>query len=160
MSITPEDGTGSNPDANSYIDADYLQDYAEARGENLPATVEPLLIKAMDYLGQIEWKGRRAHDNQPLAWPRMGVRIDGRVVPDDEIPKLLKDAQAQLAIYANGTDLLPQSDGRITTSEKVGPIEVQYAESSRVPVPTFPKVDGLLSGLIAGGGSVLWLSKV
>ncbi len=74
------------------------------------------------------WSGSISSDNQPLRWPRTGaISADGLEIPDDVIPKLLKDATMYLAYY------LIKSGGLITSTNdidslKIGPITLDFAE--------------------------------
>lgn len=53
ITLVVEDGTGSNPDANSYCAVADLQTYASMRSRALPSADDDcaiLLIQAMDYI--------------------------------------------------------------------------------------------------------------
>ena len=126
MTIVVEDGsivTG----ANSYVSEAELEAYSLARGVDLSAEdTEMLLIKAMDYIESLNYQGRKVEADQPLQWPRSFVRVDFYLLPDDEIPQLLKNGLMQTAMSIfNSVD--PLADiGRVTSSETVGPISVTY----------------------------------
>jgi len=166
MAIVLEDGTGSNPAANSYQDTDDLIAYAALRGVDLALDpvedLEVLLIKAMDYLeGQRErYKGHKTSADQPLQWPRQsvwGVELPETLTPDDEIPSVLKYAQLTLAIDAITVDLMPnqiQGDKGAVIKSVVGPIETTY-DSKGIKQqfkPALSKADALLSPLYMRNG--------
>lgn len=81
--LVVEDGTGADPSANSYASRATIIAYAAMRG-TVVADVDAsdvFAIKAMDYLDQQNWIGRRADLDstqdppvavvQPLDWPRV-----------------------------------------------------------------------------------------
>lgn len=144
MALVIEDGTGSNPAANSYQSVADLRAYAKAGSISLnhktDAECEGLLIQAMRYLDGEEqrWKGYRANPGQPLAWPRADVwdvEIPGALMPSNEIPRRLENAQCALAIEAMTQDLLPNQEisnkGQVI-KEKVGDIEKVYSSDKVV----------------------------
>lgn len=164
MSLIIEDGTGSNPSANSYQDIDDLRTYASLRGIALDSKdndeCRVLLIKAMDYIEakNRQFKGERVSSSQPLSWPRSDVwdvEIAGALMPSNEIPRLLQQAQLALAIEALDNDLQPNASttGQIT-KEKVGNIEVTYSSDSisQPFVSAFAKADAMLSPLMNHNG--------
>ena len=166
MALIIEDGTGK-ADAQSYVTAAEARSFAALRGVTLDATdgpVEILLVRAMDYLESLNFIGAPANPDQALAWPRkdapMPFSDDGETYPTTLIPQRVKNAQMQLAIEAQGTDLMPSGDGRQVLKEKVDVIETQYAEgSTSVATPVFPKVDAYLNGLL-DNSSGLGLGKL
>lgn len=168
MALIVEDGTGSNPNANTYVDVDFLRAFASGRGDDLTGLsdeeCEVLLTKAMDYLNSKKgkWQGYKTFENQPLDWPRSEVEDDwipGRLYPyykADEIPYPIENAQCALAIEALNHDLLPN---RLTTDkgrvirEKVGDIETVYSNSGEVrEVNAFAKPEAQLKHLYKKGG--------
>ena len=157
MSLVIEDGSGLST-ASSYVTVAEARAYALARGVTLSevdATVEVLLIKAMDYLEakRIRYQGYKASDAQALQWPRCYVWIDGYSVDSGEIPTILKNAQCQAAMeISDGTDPLPTGTGNGIKSETVGPLSTTYATYTVAPTPIMRKVDALLRPLFSGGG--------
>lgn len=135
MSLTIEDGSGV-ADANSFVTVAEATAYAEARGLSLPATdaeKEQLLIKAADYLLSVEdrFKGERVAADQALSWPRKDVYLYGSLepLPDNQIPKALKNAQCQLAVDLVNNDLQPTDQGKEVQTETVGPLSTTYFRS-------------------------------
>lgn len=151
MALTIEDGS-IVANANSYNTVAEIRAYATARGSSLPvddADVEVLAIQATDYLESLykSYQGYRTDPaNQNLQWPRTGVVLyDDYEVAPDEIPTLLKNAQAQATVEAYEQDLLPNST-QLVKKEKVDVLEVEYMDGSSDSV-SFPKVDALLKPL-------------
>lgn len=153
MALIIEDGTGV-VGATSYVTVAEARAYASARGVTLSAvdaTVEVLLIKAMDYLEskRASFKGSKLHY---LQWPRSEVVVDGFDVAETTIPTELKNAQCQLAIEYVSTDPMATSTKAAVKSESVGPISVTYAISDGDrPSVDMPKVDALLEPLLRTG---------
>lgn len=139
---------------NSYIDEAALTAYATLRGIVLVTAPTALLIRAMDYLAQYDdqWIGEKVGPDQPLAWPRL---IEGV----STMPDAIKNAQAQLAVYADKTDLMPLigvGSGGTMTSRTVGDVSFGYSAGYRNQSPLFPLVSGLLKPYLSPyfGGSV------
>jgi hypothetical protein len=119
------------------------------------ATVEVQIRLAHDYLLGFEprLKGWRTTAGQALCFPRSGLVIHNRCIPVGVIPPEVKNLICQLVMeQAEGSDLMPVLDGRVATTETVGPITTVYAVNSASP--TFPKVEALLAPLLqsASGG--------
>lgn len=165
ISIVVETGSGDNPAANSYTDLDYVKAYAAERGIDLgndDEVIKAWMINSMDYFLSYseKWKGDPTQPGvQPLDWARVGVWIETYEVPDTEIPKLLKKAQAQLVVeQKNGAVLLPSVEpGLPVIREKVDVIETEYANPASTggldwTQPHFPLVDALLSKLLNEDG--------
>lgn len=128
-----EDGTGTNPNANSYVDLDYAREFAESMNLTLSDDDDIAiqnLLGAMPYIESRPYQGQRATAAQPLSWPRRLVSADGYPVPENVVPVGIKRAQVVAsAMVFGGVDLLPTvSAGGVVTKEKVGPIETEYSE--------------------------------
>lgn len=168
MAVIVEDGTFV-PGANSYASVEQLEEYALARGIELPEETEEkeqLLIRAMDYIESTvtSWIGYPSHHGQVLSWPRAAVYMDGYAVSPTTIPSILAEAQCDIAAHSVGMDVLPvrepiglpEGQGSVI-KEKVGPIEVAYADTMSdayariraddITKPIFPKAAALLSRL-------------
>lgn len=154
IAIIVEDGSGVL-NANSYVSVDDAREYANSRGTELPEDddeVASMLIRASDYLEAQEcrYQGKRTSPSQALAWPRSGVVLNCDALPANVIPKSLIAAQVQLAMAINaGFDLQPNiSPQDYVTREKVGPIETEYADPTKVGImPTFGAANALLAPL-------------
>jgi hypothetical protein len=151
MAIVVEDGTIVTG-ANSYVTEAELTAYATARAYTLVSTAAVLIIKAMDYIEGQSFIGIKSTEDQPLAWPRNYVYIDGYAVDSDEIPQELKNAEmaTALAIDAGNSPMAvisPQKE-----KAKVGPVEVTY-KNGGVSNPIDPAVSNALKKLVLGGGA-------
>jgi len=149
------DNDPKSPNFNSYGFVAGLMAFAEARGYEVPdSAAEQLLMQAMDYLNIQSWAGRPTSADQPLPWPRTGVRLYGRPVPSDAIPKQLVQAQYLLAVTAQEVDLMPASGGAQALKESVsGAVSIEYSEKTLGAAPHFPWLRGMLAGLMGAGGS-------
>lgn len=116
ITLIIEDGTvGGVANANCYIDETYLDVYATDRGLTINADVEiqkAQIIKATDYLEAFRrrYQGTKtAPLTQVLQFPRTDVVFDSTVVLDEnDIPTVLKNAQAQLVVEQEaGVKLFP-----------------------------------------------------
>jgi hypothetical protein len=167
--------------SNTYISVDDADAYHALRGNDawflatLPAK-ESALIKAAFYLVakyRTRWRGIRVKREQALDWPRAGVitedffdpQTDPRPalfpnlayeVPEDEIPKEIKDAQCEIALrIIGGTDPLPDiSSGGDIKKLVAGPVSVEYFGAGQGTAEAsieFPMVDGMLQVYLRTG---------
>jgi len=130
--IIVEDGTIVD-NANSYVTrADYIT-YAASKGititDDSDADVE--LVKAAEFIGAHEGnlKGDKVERDQPLAYPRKGIVLEGFVWGADEIPRQVILCQMALALDIHGgVDLYnpAPNPNRAAKREKVDVIEVEY----------------------------------
>jgi hypothetical protein len=163
MSLVIEDGSLVS-DASSYVSVEDVRAYAAARASTVPAVgaegdaaIEAACIVANDYLETFrdEFKGSKvAPATQSLQWPRTGATLDGAEIPPDVIPKLLRDAQCQLAIESvNGLDLMPTGDGREVIRKKIDVLETEWRPGSGgAAQPILTKVRKMLEPLLSGSG--------
>lgn len=137
MSITVEDGTGTNPQANSYDSLANIQTYALDRGVTLDS-VEARVIRAMDWLEVQNWIGCALSETQPLSWPRT---VQG-------VPTKVKQALASLVMadFAGVTLLGNAPSERLVKSEQVGELKVEYT-TGELAQPRLEAV-AILRGLI------------
>lgn len=150
MTITVETGE-IVPDANSYVDTTDLEAFATARGVTLVTDSETLLIKAMDFIESLLYKGVKKTSDQPLQWPRINVYIDGYLFPDDEIPNELKNGLMQCAIAIDqGNDPL-QDSVRGVKRKRVDTLEIEYMDGASNTVHN-QKIIKSLYKLLANGG--------
>lgn len=103
MSFVVEDGTGV-PNANAYIDVDFLAAYFADRGVVFTEdeTVQQTwIVQATDYIGIVfGWRliGAKKTDEQGLHFPATyAVTRQGVLLADDIVPEDLKKACAQYA---------------------------------------------------------------
>lgn len=160
IAIVVEDGTGV-AGANSYASVDTARAYAANRGVTLSSdddVVAAQLIQGFDYIEtkECEFQGTRVFVES--AFPRRCVVVNGREIPETEIPSLLIAAQIQLVIaQANGINVMPNFVAAdYVTEEKVGPLTTKYADPLSVGVaPKLGAVDAALAplfGQCASGG--------
>ena len=124
--MIPEDGTGL-ANANAYVSVEFADEYFSARGNQTwaglgSADKEAAIIKATDYLEAAyfdKWQGERLKADQALSFPRSPFGM----------PTKFKSAVCELAIKANAGELMSDIE-RLTTKEKVGSIEVEYAQNA------------------------------
>lgn len=160
MAMIVEDGTGLSS-ANSYLsiaDADaYHSNRGNARWTGADAVKEAALIKATDYIEReygTRWaSGYKATADQALSWPRINAWDKaGYAIDNDIVPGAVEQATAELALTALTEDLHAEQ-GQEKKRVKVGPIETEFAEGSS-PGPAYPKVDGILDGLVRSGSQI------
>jgi hypothetical protein len=166
LTLIVEDGT-SKPDSNTYIglaDADaYFEGrlHAEAWTAADDPTKSAALVHAARMLDQyISWLGEKSNTDQAMEWPRWGVYLDGSVyymtpnqpaawvyaIDSDTIPRVLKDAQCELALVLIGQDLqsLPDTAGFKVISVAGVELEVDKHDRLReIPAHVFKLVSHL-----------------
>ncbi|WP_213732284.1 DnaT-like ssDNA-binding protein [Citrobacter europaeus] len=144
----------TSPDANSYATEVDLTAFSALRGIDLPDSLVPLLIKAMDYLEGLDWVGSKADSRQPLAWPRVNVVLDEHDFPSDEVPRQVITAQCMLAVEAIDGDLLSSVREAAVKTERVeGAVTITYVVADgEVFIPAYPAVMALLGDLAGGRG--------
>ena len=129
MTLTVEDGT-IVADADSYVTLDAYQAYGAARGWTLgdtDAADEINLRRAFDAINR-NWQYRGEPVNELVqvgAWPRYIIRDRFEyVVPADDIPQKVMDAQCEMAyLIQGGADPMATFDGAIKSESKgVGPL--------------------------------------
>ena len=153
MALIIEDGTGKT-NSDSYASEAELAAYALKRGVTIDGTDTQLLIKAMDYLEQQNFKGTKGTKEQALQWPRFDVIIDSYWIDTDEIPLLLKEAQMEYALSIDsGTDP-SETIGRTVKKEKVSSIEVEYMDGAN-DSPFIRAASQKLRKLLKVGGSLM-----
>ncbi len=125
--------------ADSYVSLEFANAFFENSIDNSawPAT-DPLksaaLVEATRILdSQFDWYGDIATDSaQALRWPRINAYdMDGRKIPSDIVPKILKEAVCNLAYFMlqNGGLNQTQSDVK---GVKVGPIALTFTPNESV----------------------------
>lgn len=162
MSFVVEDGSGTNPAANSYVSvAEFRNFWADHGFDTVPFTdsqVQVALMQTTEYLEQrfaLVWYGAQLlPGTQPLSWPRQCIWIDCALLPP--IPNQLKKAVFEYAKrQVGGKDLLPDPTNLDATGQpiksstvKVGPIEktVAYANTGLL-ILELPSADFYLRGL-------------
>ena len=145
--------------ANSYVTTSELSTYADERGVSISAAEpEDLLIKAMDYLESLNFKGVKYTRNQALQWPRADVYIDGYYVNADTIPIELKEAEMQIALSIDAGYSPDAIIDRKTKREKVDELEIEYTDGS-ASNPIDPKINRKLKKLLKSGPGIFEVVK-
>lgn len=164
MLIT-EDGSG-RADAESLCSVSEADAWHFARGRDATwndrdeEAKEQALRRATDYMGRYRWKGSRVTAAQALDWPRTGAWAYGFEIASNGVPATVRNACAELAFRALDAELLPDIvDSRPVTSEKVGPLEVTYADGAAVQSPVFAAVDAMLKPYVVSSFGVLRLER-
>ena len=172
MALIVEDGTG-RADAESYCSVAEATAYHNKRGSSKSDAWDAIddkeasLRLATEYMLAVYrplWIGSRLTYLQALDWPRIDAQIEGVAgggygyyppnYPTDEVPVLVKNACAELALRTANGDLITDED-RTTKRETVGPITVEYKDGAPKQV-RFAYVDSMLQTLFNGSsGSML-----
>lgn len=173
MSLIVEDGTGL-PNAESYCSVAFADTYWSNLADTVwsaltTAQKEAALRKATTFMVQLyrmRWKGRRVLITQALDWPRVGVVLEdfggsqGRhgfgsyglfQVSYTIVPKELQSSCAEMAYRTLSGDLAADL-GQVVTSEKVGPLQVNYDKNSPQYI-RYRAMDMLLKPYLVDGGS-------
>lgn len=132
MSIIVEDGTVVD-NANSWTTrAEYIA-YAKTKGITIhnSATADTDLVKACEFINSHEesLKGDRVSRDQPTAYPRKNLVLEGFSWGSDEIPRqvILCQLAVALDIHAGVDPYNPPANPAIQAKkEKVDVIEVEY----------------------------------
>lgn len=156
MPLIVEDGTGKE-DANSFVSLEEARTIAGIRGIVLPAddeTLTGILVGAADRIVSYEQRftGTRKTGEQGLSYPRVRALRYGMSISDTNIPKELKLAQVTLAGFVEeGFDLWATLGNEGVTREKVGPLEIEYAEAlvTNSDNPYFAQIESILNPLFA-----------
>lgn len=154
MALTIETGAGL-PDAESYCDVAYADQYHEQRANTgwqglEPVQKEAYLRRATEYMLAIyreRWRGARVTDTQALDWPRAGVIVGPFPVASNVVPIEVQKACAILALKAIKGDLDPEPTQAVKRT-KVDVIEKEYFEPTSVK--RHKVVDDLLQPFLAG----------
>jgi hypothetical protein len=138
-------------------------DYHKKRGNTAWAELtteqkEICLRKATDYMVEVyrlNWAGVRAEDTQALDWPRYLVpRLDAEALysyyAEDEVPREVENACAELALRAISGDLAPDLD-RLTKRERLDKIEVEYDTVNGFAYKKYRAIDNMLRPLMKQG---------
>ena len=162
ITLVLEDGTGSNPAANSYISEAFMSDYADLQGSTAwcdNTSLQTLaLVQASQFL-DLRYSGRFCGElvdaDQGLLFPRLVNETN------TGIPKQLKNAVAALALQfltEGALDLNANSDSAISSeSVSVGNGAVTetvnyFKESSKVAFSQFAITDRYVNQLMTNIG--------
>lgn len=167
MAIVVEDGTGL-AGAETYLSVADADSYHASLGQTAwtgtDAAKEAALRKGSRYLDaryQRLWNGQRVNGrDQGLMWPRYSATdVEGWPVASDAVPVEVERAAAEAALreLEDPGSLSPDvtnSAGGTVIREKVGPLEVEYAEGSTGRLrPLVQVLDDILAPLLGGGAT-------
>lgn len=164
MALVVEDGTGM-ANANSFVSrADYIA-FAALRGVVIPDTVasDVELVKAIDKILTMCFKGTKAVDGQALPFPRHEEDYLGVLVyPDDEVPADVIRGQILFAMAVHdGVDLMPNHVGGVGIKrEKIGPIETEYDNATAYDSPSLPMAMSAFAAFTCGQGGRVSVLRV
>lgn len=141
ITLIQETGTGVTG-ANTYQTIAGANAYHDASvgGAAWAAKTEPERNVALAHATRIldtqfRFQGIRTHVDQPLAFPRAGITVDGVLVPSDSIPAILLEAQAEIALAlltAGGFQIASPSAGGADVIKSVGvgkgAVEVEFQD--------------------------------
>lgn len=147
--------------ANSYASVATVDAYHSARGNTAwsgtDAVKEAAILRAMDFVEGLPWKGQKTAYTNPLQWPRLNV-VDrsGFAVPADSVPQGVVYALCAAALVELVTPgaLAPAlARGGMVKSEKVDVIETTYMDGAPSST-TYPAIMAPLKGLVGAGNVV------
>lgn len=139
MAFIQEDGTGTIVGATTYAALTDFRSFATDRALTIPgadSACQVLLVKAMDYLERLDYKGFKFKQFQALRWPRYDVIIEGWPLLMNQIPQELIFAQCALANAYQTIELLPTGQpwdhGSVMADSIAGAVSESYANNARV----------------------------
>lgn len=146
--------------ANSYAsvadaDAYYLVRANAAWAALTNEAKEAALILGTDFIEATysqSWLGDIVSPDQPLSWPRVGVRINGYAIQPNVVPDKVKQAAIEMALRASAGEPLIIDEGQRVTEERVDVLTVKYAEFSD-PTLRYPYVNRLLTPYLRSGST-------
>jgi hypothetical protein len=170
MAIVVEDGTGVTG-ANSYVSLTEVGTYCSTRGlDEWAAAVsdavrEAALLRGMDYIDSIPFKGEKEDFQNELEWPRVGwydAISYGSVeyttgAYDAYIPDGLKKATCRAAyeeILSTGVLQAASTRDDYVQTKTIDVISTTYFEGAENTRGDFPVVLGHLKGLLKTGARV------
>ena len=153
-----EDGS-IMPGAVSYVSVEDFIAYAASIGITVPddAQTEAQLIEAAQYIDRLEprLKGMKVLRDQPLAYPRRDLVLEGWPWAEDEIPRQVILAQMALALDLRANVDLYNRDAVLPViKERVeGAVEIAYASPTTVSkLSRQSTATALLRGLMKSSG--------
>lgn len=169
VTLVEESGAGL-PDANSYASLAFADDYFEGHPfyadawYDLDSDVKQYyLIAATAQLDtQYLWEGTASTTTQGLLWPRSGVRdLYDNLIPPDGIPRNLRRAVCEQAIYLTKGDRSPESQTSSALDKlKVDVIELDFAASTSSSSAGTQPVGSSVRTLLRGLGQYMYGSRI
>jgi hypothetical protein len=90
-------------DSNAYVSLEEAEDYMstlafkEAWEKADDDQKTAAIIQAARWMDTLSWNGLRGSQEQFMAWPRKGAAVDGAEMPENAIPRRVKEANAEFA---------------------------------------------------------------
>jgi len=184
VTLVVEDGTGSNPNANSYCDLasavlymDNRLNTAEWDAADSDTRSQALITATRTIDADCKFRGYKKLATQPLYWPRVKAKNDDLYGPlpwphtgwlggywdENSIPIPLRDATALEALELLRGDRTKDPSIRGLTSFTIpGPLSFTFDQAS-VPMPLSDEVKRMLTPLITSfryGGGVRRVTRV
>ena len=140
---------------NSYVTRDEANAYFADRlnsdtwDEATDTDKSKALIQATQIIDQKDFLGYKSVSTQALKFPRTGLVDDGIDVDGSTVPKRVKDAVCELAIWCLSEDYTEPDDLADYSRIKIAVLEVETRSSGTKPLP--PMVTKLLSPFMMSG---------
>ena len=140
MPFIPETGEGL-PDSTSYASVEEADAYFAHHpyyADNwsdlgVPDRERYLMLGTGQLEAFIIWEGTIANQAQALGWPRVGVTDDeGRIIPSNIVPKQVKIATFEMAIFGTKGDPYAPSSSQGLDRLKIDVIELEFSSSQTV----------------------------
>ena len=147
-------------DANSYVTEPEADAYFETRPHSSAWSsvedAEAALINASRMLDwYMKWDGYKTSETQPMGWPRATVLNEsGYLIDDTVIPKNLKEATFEMALFSLAEDRVADQDMDGYSKMKVGPLTLESDGTSNKSTKkkAIPKhVRSMLADLVITG---------
>lgn len=169
MTLIVETGT-ANPLSEAYASVEFADAYFLSMGNTVWAALEVVdkeraLRRSAQFMCQsycLRWKGVRVNTTQALDWPRYDVPIPDvgvyNIVDPATIPKIIVQANAELAVIASAGELNPNKSQNIV-SKVIGPIKIVYDQASPQGKKFVAVEDMLAPFLLSGNGASFSLRR-
>lgn len=159
MTLIVEDGSRV-PGATSYADIATVDAYHAARCNadwtGTDAVKEAAILRAMDYLYGLPWRGQKASEAQALDWPRSWIEDkDGYAVSAYAVPAQVVHALCEVALreLQSPGSTMPDlgRDDMLNSLEVAGAVKMTWATGA--PTRTdITVIKTILRGLIRSSG--------
>lgn len=159
MILVVEKGQGL-PNANSYIDDGDVMDNLPFsamdmwQGLTQDEQTDRLVIASQFIDSSFSWIGKQKTLEQGLSWPRVGVMWQGFCIPDDSIPRPIRQAciMALYLIISQGLDIFRDTGDAEVKMEALGSLKTEYFERIKGMAANgtnFNDINRLLKGFYA-----------
>lgn len=159
--IIVEDGT-IVANATSYVSVADVESYISERALTAITStdIDELIIRSMDYIEGLNFKGFKSTEDQSLQWPRADFVLDGFLKSLTFIPELLKDAVCETVIAVNDSKSPLVDLERRTSSVGVGSgaVNVSYEAGGSSATIVFT-LENKLFKLISGNSVIFEVTR-